>query len=697
MKKVPVSCNKDCGGGCPLIAHVKNGKLIRITNNPLKSPWMGGCVRGFGMVKAVRHPRRIRQPLIREGARGKGLFKTISWPQALDIIAKNLRHTKKKHGNEAIMPLGGSGACRGIVHNTFSLPSRFFSQFGGHTETVGNYSAGALGFTLPYLFGSHPTGIDPHTLDDSRLILLWGLNSETCRFGSELRDKLRQLRKEGKRIIVIDPRKTATVKKLASQWIAVYPGTDAALMAGILYVLKQEQLRDETFIQTHSHGFRKLDQYIDGTVDGQPKTPDWAASVCGVDARTIQEFARLYGQTKPCALLPGLSIQRTVGGEEAARFAVALQLATGNIGIPGGSAGTSIWWSLPGPKIRGMTVPPNPLRQYSIPVYEWADAVLGGTRAGYPADIKCIYNVGGNYLVQGSDIKKNIKALLKVDFSVCHDYFMTPTARYCDLVLPVTTFLERSDALHTSNNILLYSQKAIEPVAGARNDYDIFCELARRLGFYESYSSGRTADQWLDAFLEASEIEAVDRFKQDGIYFGRDQKRIGLAPFVQAPHLHKLSTPSGKIDIYSGNYESLGFPGYPTVRTMPAESRYPLFLVTPKSKHRTHSQNIREDSQSLAIHPEDARKRDIDDGRPVVVTSTVGKIKTRARVTRDIMPGVVCLKEGIWPSFDDKGIDTAGSPNTLTSTEPTLPSRASRTHSVAVEVVPSDPKITSSD
>ena len=239
IKKVPVSCNKDCGGGCPLIAHVKNGKLIRITDNPLKSSLMGGCGRGFEMPGVVEHPQRIRQPLIRKGPRGDGQFQTISWYQALDLIAGKLKGIRQKYGNQAVMPLGGSGACRGIVHNTAILPLRFFFHFGGCTQTFGNYSAGAAGFTLPYLFGHSPIGIDPQTLDDARLIVLWGLNSEVCRFGSELRDKLRQLKKDGKRIIVIDPRKTATVSKLSSQWIAVHPGTDAAFMAAVLYVLKR--------------------------------------------------------------------------------------------------------------------------------------------------------------------------------------------------------------------------------------------------------------------------------------------------------------------------------------------------------------------------------------------------------------------------------------------------------------------------
>jgi len=174
-------------------------------------------------------------------------------------------------------------------------------------------------------------------------------------------------------------------------------------------------------------------------------------------------------------------------------------------------------------------------------VYLWPDAVLEGRAGGYPTDIKAIYNVGGNYLSTGSDVHKNIRAFETVELSVCHEHFLTPTARYCDVVLPVTTFLEREDILFPAGNHLFYSHKVIEPVGQTRNDYDIFCDLAARLGFGEAYSERRSAGQWIDHFLAESEVPDAEEFRRTGIYIGGEQARFGLSDFVSDPEAHPLS------------------------------------------------------------------------------------------------------------------------------------------------------------
>jgi anaerobic selenocysteine-containing dehydrogenase len=692
--EIPVSCNKDCGGGCALLAHVEDGKVVRITNNPaINDPMATGCIRGFQMHRAVHSPDRLTAPLLRDGDRGSGRFKEISWERAIEYVAENLERIKQSSGTESIIRLGGSGACQGHVHNTGALASRFLSYLGKYTDQTGSYSVQATSFVRELMFGTLNVGIDPAVIEDSRLIILWGANIADTRFGNSLENWVLKKKNDGVPVIVIDPRRSRTVKRLATEWIPAYPGTDSALMASLLYIMLKEDLADRTSITALSNGFPELEQYILGNSDGIPKDPTWASTMCGVPLETISSLARRLIETKPAALIPGMSIQRTLGGEETTRLAVALQLAAGNVGRPGGTPGCNVWGRLPAPEFGSLQEPENAEVLY-VPQYSWADAILNGKKGGYPSDINAIYNVGGNYLVQGSDIKKNIRAFEAVDFSVCHDLFLTPTARYCDIVLPVTSYLEREDVLSHVSNHLYYSGKTIEPVGESRDDYDIFCALADKLGFYTEFSQNRSAEEWLAYFIESSAIQDIDEFKKSGVFDGGEHNRIGLLPFVTDPDTHPLPTPSGKIEIASDHLVSAGLSRTPECRITIPGAEYPFRMVTPHSRYRINSTNgnipyfLDKEEQVLSINSEDAEQRSILQYQVVEVVSEIGKIHVKADISGDIMRGVVCLPQGMWPQINDKDVETAGSPNMVTSTVPTEPSKGSRTHSVFVQVSP---------
>ncbi len=235
--KIPISCNKDCGGGCPLLACVEHGRVTRIRDNPLGGPYMSGCVRGFQMTRALYAPDRLKKPLLRTGPRGAGQFREIEWPHALDLVAERLADIKARYGNEAILHLGGSGSYRGALHNTHRLTTRFLSLFGGYAETYWNYSTAAAHFVTPFVLGTQQAGIDAGTLQFSNLIILWGANIADTRLGCEMEARIREARGRGIDVIVIDPRRTASVRRLGTRWIPVRPGTDTALMMAVLYVL----------------------------------------------------------------------------------------------------------------------------------------------------------------------------------------------------------------------------------------------------------------------------------------------------------------------------------------------------------------------------------------------------------------------------------------------------------------------------
>ena len=513
VNKVPVSCNKDCGAGCPLEAHVEDGRVIKITDSTYKNPLMHGCLKGYKMTDVIYNQERILKPKIRTGERGSGQFRDASWTEALDLVAEKLKKTKESNGAESVMRLGGSGSCRGALHNTATLAQRFLNLYGNYTETRGSFSSEAATFVKKPMFGTKYIGIDVKTLLNSKLIILWGFNPEDTRFGCETESLLKKAADMGIPFVVLDPRKTPSVSRYNAQWLPIKAGTDSALMLSMLYLLLTKDLANLEFIDKYSTGFEKLEAYILGISDGIKKTPQWASELCGLSVDKIEKFTRNYASSSPSALLPGLSIQRAIGGENNDRLGAILQLATANVGIQGGSSGSGQWNRLASPECGSIAVSLNESVK-RVPVYEWADAALGGREAGYPSDISFLYNVGGNYIGQSSNTSKGLEAFKKMDFIVSHDYFMTPTCQWSDVVLPVTTFLEREDILFSNTNYLFYSGKASEPIGEARNDYWIFAELSERLGFNNKFTEGRTESDWIDYFLKKSEIENIKKLKK---------------------------------------------------------------------------------------------------------------------------------------------------------------------------------------
>lgn len=696
FQTIPVSCNKDCGGGCPLVAEISNGRVVRIRDNPDRPHYMQGCLKGYRMADVLYHPDRILHPLVRCGKRGSASFRKASWSEALDLIAEKLTEVKAKKGVHSIIRLGGSGSCRGALHHTARLTSRFLSLFGGYTDTAGNYSSEASDFVKPFMYGTDRVGIDVESLEDARAIVLWGFNPFYTRFGSETQQFLLALSKRGIPFIVIDPRRTASVRKLGAKWFPIRPGSDGVLLSALIHHLACGDARDRfdrSLLERYTVGFDRLEAHLSGAVDGVVRDIEWAAPLCGLSTDDIRFLADFFADTKPLALLSGLSVQRTLGGEEADRLAGVLQLVSGNAWLPGGNLGCGQWNMLPKPRCGKISVPQTG-NVVSVPVYLWPDAILEGRAGGFPSSPSFIYCVGGNYLGQGSDLNKSRRAFDKAEFSVVHDYFLTETASWADIVLPATTFLEREDICFVPGNYLFYSAQAVPPQGEAKNDYEIFSLLAERLGFAEEFTAGLSEAQWIEKFLDESVVDDQKAFRDCGIWFGKEHRRRALADFFADPEGKKLSTPSGKIEIVSQAYEAAGGPLWPVAHIPEPPDGYPLMLITPHERYRTHSQfdNLpvfrRLCFDKMMMHPEDALSRGIGEGDKVVVKSEVGSMVMQVAISNDIARGVVSANQGTWPRVDAESGLPAGNVNVLTSTEPTLPSRGSRTHSVFVEVSP---------
>ncbi len=703
---VPVSCNRDCGGGCPLVMEFSRGSPRRIMDNPLRpDSEIRGCSRGYRALEAARSPERLKTPLKRKGARGGTDFETLSWEQALDEIAGKLIELKAALGPEALMVLPGSGSCRGSVHSTSGLTRRFFSLWGRTTTTRGYYSNTAAHYASRSVFGMKGPGQDPRTLEKAGLVVLWGANICDLRFGARLEPALRKLKADGIPIYVIDPRLTRTGRILAggsqetisspeSHWLAVNPGSDTALMAALIYYLISDYMIDRNFLTEYTFGFESLEEWVMGKSDGQPKTPEWAAGICGIPVEQIKTFARIYATSRPTALIPGLSIQRGRGGEEAYRMAMALQAAAGSTGVSGGSSGGCLWDTMPGPLVGslGEIHPDDKIQDtfspLTVPVNNWQDAVIEGKSGGWPSDIAGIYGVGNNYLVQSSDMMKTVTAFRRARFSVCHDLFPTATARHSDYILPATHFLERDDILSTCENYLYYSHKVLEPPGEARDDYDIFLELAARLGIRESFGMGRSSEEWIRICLERSDVNDPASFMESGIFDGGEHERIALSGFISNPELEPLDTPSGRIHLLCEENGEFGFPEHPHHREEVNSSGYPFRMVTPHGRHRVNSQNsnldwFREREYPLVyMNPSDAAEREFTDGMDVLLVSSRGCVRLPLCISGEVRPGVIWALQGNW--------EEEHSVNSLTSTRGTLPSRGSVTHSVFADVRSAD-------
>lgn len=689
-KPVSVGCGVDCGGGCFLKAYIQEGAVKKLETDDGKEPQYRACVRGWGWRKTIYDPDRLRYPMKRTGERGEGKFERTTWDEALDTVAKELRRIKNSYGPTAILnvALAGGGVARLNAGWVFGVSTRFFNLFGGQMQFVGDPSAGAAEVASFYTLGDQfVTGNDRRDLLNSRLIILWGWNPAVVIFENITSLILAQAKESGAKIICVEPRYTESAAAFADQWIPIIPGTDTALMVAMAYVMIKEGLQNQLFLDKYTLGFDKFKDYVLGKEDGIPKTPPWAESITGVKASTIINLARDYATIKPGALHIGYGVQRSFCGEQALRAGITLASMTGNIGVPGGNApGLG---SIPYAEIGALPSLSN-VNNKCIPMAKVADAILLGKAGGYPDDIKMLYVNKTNFLNQMPNVNKTIEAFKKPEFIVVQDIFMTPTAKFADILLPVNTGFEREDIFvqWRGGQDCFYAHKVIGSLYESKTDLEIFTELANRLGFGPQFND-KTEEGWLREFVKESKIPDFDKFREEGVYkFPPQEPFISYRKQVEDPENNPFPTPSGKIEIYSKRLEDMNQPDtIPAIpkyietwesRTDPLIKKYPLQLITPHPKNRAHSSLatnpwLKEvEPHEMWINTSDAMDRGIKSGDEVKVFNDRGTLVIRAKVTERIVPGVVSINEGTWFKPDKEGIDRGGCANVLTKDESTV-------------------------
>ncbi|HWI52689.1 MAG TPA: molybdopterin-dependent oxidoreductase [Symbiobacteriaceae bacterium] len=751
-KWVTAACWHNCGGRCLNKALVNDGIVTRMKTDDLHAdspdfPQQRGCSRGRSHRQHVLGADRLKYPMKRKNwapgggkkeLRGKDEWVRISWDEALDIAASEIKRIKEKYGNQSMLVSSGS-----------ELP-RALNLIGGYCVRWGAVSWGAWPEVYPKITGiagnGANSGNDRFRLRKSKLIILWGANPAWSSMGTPMYNLL-QAKKAGAKFIVVDPIHTETVRVLADDWIPVRPATDTALLLGMAHHMITNKLHDQAFLDKYCVGFdadhmpkgadpkNNFKDYVLGTHDGKPKTPEWAAEICGVSAAKIRSFAEEFAKTQPTAVITAGASARINNGEHLPHAMMTVTFMTGNVGIPGSGVSPNMHnrSTYAGPNLvsagsAGVPNIPNPIAKVQINNCELWSAVLTGKYTDGPGpkkdiNIQMIAHGSANDLNQRAGLAKGIQAHRKVEFVLTQNLFLTTTARYADLVLPVTSQWERFAGLLTGNReILIYHKQVINPLYEAKDDMWIATEIAKRLGVDAAKVNPLSEKQQMFNQLAGSTVMKPDgsgteklltitaediaawgvtgtpqngritlkEFEEKGIYQvprtpGDKLEFTEFEAFRNDPVKNPLKTPSGKLQIYSqelaDHIRSFGFNEKdPIAKYDPSiegyewtkKGEFPLQLITIHHLRRSHSTMdnvpwLREAfDQNVWINPVDANARNLKVGDIVKVFSKHGAVIRPVYVTERIMPGVVALGEGAWVEMDEEaGVDKAGATNML--------------------------------
>lgn len=740
---VRVGCpSHNCGGRCLLKVHVVDGVIARIESDDrpsdsLEDPQLRACIRGRAYRHRQYHRDRLKYPMKRTGKRGEGKFERVSWNEALDKVASELMRVKKTYGNSAFLVPYGTGSYNQI--NGRQTAQRLLNLFGGSLGQYNSYSWACISTVTSTVYGTDTTGNQRQDWVNSKYILMWSWNPAEMRDGTNTEFFLRKAREKGARIVCIDPRMTLSVVSLADEWIPIRPGTDVAMMSAMAYVMIKDGLYDAEFVKTHCLGFDETQlpaeakgaetykDYILGTRDKIPKTPEWAESITGVPRETIARIAKEYATTKPGVLYQGYGMQRRAYGEQAVRSGCVLAALTGNVGISGGWAGGMALQAKDGGPLWNVFPTGSNAVKGSIPSFLWTEAVLRGKEMGpelgvrgvskLDNNVKLIYAVASNLLAnQHANLNRTAKILQDeslVEFIVVQDNFLTPSARFADILLPACTQFETwgvEDGWKYGDEVILMP-KIVDPPFETKSDYRICSEIAQRLGIGAAYTEGRGEREWVEwslgqlrkaRFPKLPELAEFEK-SNAGVYsVSVTSPAVAFADFRTDPVKNPLPTPSGKIEIFSQRLNAQGKPKeIPAVPKYiqewespfgPEAKKYPLQALGHHTLARIHSTMAGVDwleeafPQRVFINPIDASARGIQNSDEVRVFNDRGEIRIPCRVTRRIMPGVVAIPQGAWWSPDEKGIDHGGSINVLTSERWTPYAFGNAQHTIMVEI-----------
>jgi biotin/methionine sulfoxide reductase len=704
---------------------------------PRLIPWRGDAnPSGIGLDQLGPEvaAMRVCRPAVRESwldlgpggrpeRRGLDRFVEVSWEVAIDLLAGELRRVIERFGNEAIFGGSYGWASAGRFHHAQSQLHRFLNCLGGYVRSRDSYSYGAANVVMPHIVGPMEALLDTHTdwsvlEEHTDLFVCFGglpvKNSQMTAGGTGqhlLKQSVAAMAKRGTRFVNISPRRADLDAISHAEWIPIRPNTDTALMLALAHTLVAEGLHDTQFLNSHCVGFEKLADYLVGGTDHTPKNADWAEKITEVPAIRIRALAREMAECRTM-LNSSWSLQRASHGEQPYWAIVTLAAILGQIGLPGGGFGVGYGAmnSVGSTKMR-MTGPRlsqgrNPVSAF-IPVARLSDMLLNpggsfrydGADYSYP-DIKLVYWGGGNPFHHHQDLNRLIRAWRKPQTIVIQEQFWTASAKSADIVLPVTTTLERDDIGYAPREGQFVAMKRLcDPRPDARSDFDIFAALADAMGVGNMFTEGLDASGWIRRLYEECRADARERaiilppfeefWRRGRIDLGpASSPTIMLEGFRHDPSAAPLPTPSGRIELYSETVAKFLDPECPghACWIEPFEwlgsveaVRFPIQLLSNQPHRRLHSQ-LDHGSYSQAakiasrepiqVNAQDAKARGINTGDVIRIFNARGSFLAGAEVVPHLKAGVAVIATGAWFDpviWDGVSLEKHGNPNVVTA------------------------------
>ena len=633
MKSVRVVCAHDCPDMCSLIAHVEDGKVVRVQGDP-DHPYTAGfaCGKVNRDADLVNSPERILTPLKRRGPKGSAQFEPISWDAALDEITDRWQAIIHESGPLALLGYAYSAhqglLNRGLVLGLFHALGTSRLQAGTVCdtccETAWDVTVGPVG------------GADPESVVHSDLVIAWGadLAATNVHFWALAEE---QKKKRGMPIVVIDPRRTRSARQ-ADLYLPIRIGTDAALALGMMHILVRDGRANRDYIAKQTLGFDKVEREI------LPKfTPARTSEITGIAVADIERLAAMYGHAKAALIRLGEGMTRLAQGGQALRSVALLPGVSGHYAVKGGGALllTAASCDLNYAAVRR---PSGPASTRLVNHLRLGEALL--TMSDPP--IRGLYVSANNPAVTCPEAHKVRQGLSREDlFTVVHDPFLTDTARYADIVLPAAPYLETDDLYRAYGAYWMqWGQRAAKPRGEARSNFEVAQALAKRMGLADRIFSLPPKEAALELFKgatgPAAEADPAQLFAGEPIHIAHDWPG---QPF---------KTPSGKLEFYSEQLARQGLPPMPDWATDAIEAadakKWPLRLLTAPGYFQAHTAfsgvsflRQREGKPFCVLHPADAQQRGLQAGNTVRLFNDRGEVGLVLQVSEEIQPGVVLV------------------------------------------------------
>jgi len=634
---VPTMCEQ-CVWRCGVLAKVKDGQIIKLDGNPLNPHSKGKlCARGQSGIMTTYDPDRIKFPMIRVGARGEGKFRRASWDEALDLVAQNMLDIKQKYGPEAM-----------IFSSTHNLSQPLFENllYGFGSPNYGTQRS--LCFNAMVVAHLMTYGIEEPARDytNAKYIIYTGRNMVEAISTSETSELMDAIAK-GAHVVVIDPRFTKTASK-ATEWLPIKPGTDTAFHLALLNVIITNKLYNADFVEKNTLGFDELVSAIG------PYTPDWAAALTGIDAKTIDRIAREFAAAGKDAMAhPNWRTSNFVNSFQTERAIAILNALVGNwnntlfnAGGEGGGVSLGSPKQPPYPRVKAQRLDGVPWKYPLVPLkigvfQEIRDNIL----TGKPYQAHGWFIARQNPVDSLPDRAKTIEALGKLDFIVTSSIIPNDTEWFADVILPESSYLERYDPLLVLGNKAFMRQPVIEPLYDTHSAIWIYKHLGEKLGLSDFFQYEDEVD-YLNQQLAPLGVTVAD-IKAKGFY------EAPIAPSSSGEAELKFNTPTGKIEIASDTLRKSNQSAVPVWIEPPTPDAGKFYLLAGKvGQHTQFATQNNEwlhqvyDENELWLHPTAAQATGLQTGDIAKVTSDVGTVQIKVKVTQGIRSDCVWMTQG---------------------------------------------------